>query len=512
MDFDSIIDWVIRVFPEFLSKWSDSLIIFLVTLWTKSILFVGKCLSSLVAFAEQLWQKTLLLFSDIGTGFTEFTREIRAKFPEVFPDYILSIVYPLPDWALFIVIPTLLIIFLIILLKKAADINSQKAQGDENIKSENVGRSEPVISLGEGSTERSESNDQSVIYDNFGNDIKKLSLSERNLSSSDNKIIGTDLEKRIRQHLGAEKIFSEKIVADKKVSIEWIEETLVNPQVQKDVISTFKTLSKTGHETENFNIIAENPSKRTSSRLNNIISGAGVPATPGPILAKIIELEEKLKTKERFAAKNPSSFQGHREVALGLSQLGDALTENGDFSGAISFFEQSLTVFERLAQSHPSSAEALRDVVVSLNRLGDALVTKEIFKGANEKFILGLQISQHLAEQIPQNRQAQRDIWFSLNKLGDVSVKTGNTNDAIAYFEAGFQISKNLADLYPENTETQRDLIVSCSRLGDTCPAQGWWSRALTICEKLSKAGMLPTSDYWMLEDLYRRSAADKDP
>ena len=96
MDFDSIIDWVIRVFPEFLSKWSDSLIIFLVTLWTKSILFVGKCLSSLVAFAEQLWQKTLLLFSDIGTGFTEFTRELRAKFPEVFPDYILSIVYPLP--------------------------------------------------------------------------------------------------------------------------------------------------------------------------------------------------------------------------------------------------------------------------------------------------------------------------------------------------------------------------------------------------------------------------------
>ena len=125
---------------------------------------------------------------------------------------------------------------------------------------------------------------------------------------------------------------------------------------------------------------------------------------------------------------------------------------------------------------------------------------------------MALKISQHLAEQIPQNRQAQRDIWFSLNKLGDVSVKTGNTNDAIAYFEAGFQISKNLADLYPENTETQRDLIVSCSRLGDTCPAQGWWSRALTICEKLSKAGMLPTSDYWMLEDLYRRSAADKDP
>ena len=31
MDYDSIIDWVIRVFPEILSKWSDSLIIFLVT-------------------------------------------------------------------------------------------------------------------------------------------------------------------------------------------------------------------------------------------------------------------------------------------------------------------------------------------------------------------------------------------------------------------------------------------------------------------------------------------------
>jgi len=512
MDFDSIIDWVTRVFPEVLSKWFDSLIIFLVELWTKSILFVGKCLSSLLALAEQFWQKILLLFSDIGTGFTEFTRGLRAKFPEVFPDYILAIVEPLPDWALFIVIPVLLIIFIIIPLKNAADKNSLKAQGDENIKLENRGRNEPIISLGEGNTKNSRKDDQSVIQDNLENDTKKPSLNEKDLSSSIHKIDTTGLERDIRQYLGAEKNFSETIVTNKEVSTELIGESLVDPQVQKNVISTFKTLSKTDHETEDFNIVAKNQSTRTNSILNHIVSGAGVPATPGPILTKILELEEKLKTKEQFVARNPSSFHGLREVAVGLSQLGDALTENEDFSGAISCFEQSLAVSERLAQSNPSNTEALRDVAVSLNRLGDALASKDVLNDANEKFILGLEISQHLAEQIPQNRQAQRDVWFSLNKLGDMSVKTGNTKDAIAYFEAGFQISQNLANLYPQNTETQRDLIVSCSKLGDTCPAQGWWSRALAICERLSNEGMLHTSDYWMLEDLYRRSATDKVP
>ena len=125
---------------------------------------------------------------------------------------------------------------------------------------------------------------------------------------------------------------------------------------------------------------------------------------------------------------------------------------------------------------------------------------------------MGLKISQHLAEQIPQNRRAQRDVWFSLNKLGDMTLKTGNINNAIAYFEAGFQISKKLAALYPQNTEAQRDLIISCTKLGDTCPSQGWWSRALAICERLSKEGMLSTSDHWMLEDLYKRSANDIIP
>jgi len=512
MDFDSIINWVTRVFPELLSQLLDSLITFLVTFWTKSILFVGKCLSSLVAFAEELWQNILLFLSDIGVGFTEFTRGTRAQFPEFFPDYILSIVEPLPDWALFIVIPVLLIIFIITLLKKASDKNSLDAQEAENIKSENRGRSEPVISLGEGDIKQSESDDQSVTSDNFRNSIKKPSLNEKNLSSSMHKIVSADLENRIRQYLGTDKTFSKTIHTNKKVSIESIEGALVDPQVQKDVISTFKTLSKADQEADEFNIIVGNQRRGTTSILNNTVSDAGVPATPGPVLAKILELEEKLKIKERFVAKNPSSFQGHREVALGLSQLGDALTENEDFSGAISCFEQSLMVSERLAQSNPNSAEVLRDLAVSLNRLGDALGTKELFKDANENFILALKISQHLAEQTPQNRQAQRDVWFSLNKLGDMSIKTGNTNDAIAYFEAGFQISNNLADLYPQNTEAQRDLIVSCTKLGDTCPSQGWWSRALAICDRLSKEGMLAASDHWMLEDLYKRSATDIGP
>jgi tetratricopeptide (TPR) repeat protein len=71
--------------------------------------------------------------------------------------------------------------------------------------------------------------------------------------------------------------------------------------------------------------------------------------------------------KAAFAA--DEAIQSPRERLVSKATLGDVLMKAGDLSGAKERFEESLKVSERLAQQNPGSAEAQRDVWVSMWRL-----------------------------------------------------------------------------------------------------------------------------------------------
>ena len=353
----------------------------------------------------------------------------------------------------------------------------------------------------------------------------KMGIDEEGNLSSSKTIELEQLEDRIREKLGIDKFVNGVAGRFEPSASRFAEDNLIELDAQRDVLNSLRGLQRAlvGHENysnDQGNTEVELKEKKTTlaERLEDEVTendrgtGSGLPATSGPLLATLVSLEESLKVNERLAQKDPASSMAQRNVAMSMSQLAEILIEVGDLSGAITLFEKTLGISERLAQQNSASADALRDVAVSLNRLGDALVQKGDIETANKQFDMGLNISQHLAEQNPTNVQAQRDVWFSLNRIGDMRVKTDNILAAVIFFEAGLQITQRLAKYNPKNVQAQRDLIVSLAKLGEVSPDQGWWAKGLSICERLLNEGVLPESDSWMLDDLYRRSVTDRLP
>tara|TARA_A100001037_G_scaffold296748_1_gene317687 strand:- start:348 stop:1874 length:1527 start_codon:yes stop_codon:yes gene_type:complete len=504
MDFDSIINWCTGVFPKLLSQWFEDLSIFLISLWNKSILLVAKIISLLVSFMEWLWLQAVSSFYGIVSWYTEFTKETRAKFPEIIPDSILPFVEATPDWILFIVIPSLLTLIFFMALKDAADREAAKSKVSD--------RGEPAIASPKSIDKSSEIVDPMTLGSkskNFEHRSRRKAIQEGGSPLNNPTLEANEIERSIRQYLGVEKKFLKSSVNKLGVIIGKSEEALINPKVEKDVLEVLARLVNPSAEPKKLELILQNRGLEAKEKITVGTPGVRVPATPGPALVKIIDLENRLKVKERLAVLNIVSIDAQREVAMANSQLADALMENKEYLRAINLFEKSLEVLENIIQINPNKAETLRDIIVSLNRLGGALEKIGNFDSANDRYNLGLKISQRLAEEDPQNRQLKRDVWFSLNRLGDLRKNSGNFLSARAYFERSYIISKNLADLNPEFLEAQRDLIVTCTKLGETCPNQGWWAKALAICQELKKAGVLPDADYWMLEDLSRRAVAE---
>ncbi|MBD20158.1 MAG: hypothetical protein CMM37_03855 [Rhodospirillaceae bacterium] len=504
MDFDSIITWFTGVFPKLLSQWFEALSIFLISLWDKSILFVAKTISLLVSFMEWLWLQAVSSFYGIASWYTEFTKETRAKFPEIIPDSILPFLEATPDWILFIVIPSLLTLIFFMALKDAADREAAKSKENDRV--------EPVIASPESIDSSSVTIDSKTLgfeSKNFEDRSRRSAIQEAGSPLNNPALEAGEIERSIRQYLGVEKSFSRSNVNKSGVRIRKSGKALINPKVERNVLEVLARLVNPSAEPNKLELILKNRKLEAKEKLTVGAPGVRVPATPGPVLVKIIDLENRLKVKERLAALNIVSTDAQREVAMANSQLADALIENKEYLRAINLFEKSLEVLETIIKRNPNNTENLRDIIVSLNRLGGALEKIGKFDSANDRYNLGLKISQRLAEENPQNRQLQRDVWFSLNRLGDLRKNSGNLLSARAYFERSYIISKNLADLNPEYLEAQRDLIVTCTKLGETCPNHGWWAKALAICQGLKTAGVLPDADYWMLEDLNRRAVAE---
>ncbi|NQU55649.1 MAG: tetratricopeptide repeat protein [Rhodospirillales bacterium] len=239
------------------------------------------------------------------------------------------------------------------------------------------------------------------------------------------------------------------------------------------------------------------------NKLGNVLVVAG------DLVGARLHYEESLIIRERLAENNSGSAQAQRDVSVSLSKLGDVLVVAGDLEGARPRFEEVLKVVARLAENNQGSAQAQRDVSVSLNKLGDVLVKAGDLEGARSRFEEDLKIAERLAENNPGSAEAQRDVSISLNKLGDVLVAAGDFKGARSSYEESLKIIESLAENNPGSAEVQRDLMASYAKLGGVSPGQGWFAKALTICEKLVSEGRLAPADGWMLDDLRKRAAAD---
>lgn len=193
-------------------------------------------------------------------------------------------------------------------------------------------------------------------------------------------------------------------------------------------------------------------------------------------------LERDLRLSEQILEATPDSAQAARDVAIGLSKLGEILvsrSKHGDSDKALAYFQRSLSLRERSLAANPDSAEVARDVSVCLNVLGDFLASRGL-PGDSEKafayFQRDLELSERLLAANPGSAQAARDVSVSLNKLGNFLALRGRPSDfdaALAHFQRSLELSERLLVANPNSAQAARDVFVSSNYLGDFLASRG---------------------------------------
>jgi tetratricopeptide (TPR) repeat protein len=142
--------------------------------------------------------------------------------------------------------------------------------------------------------------------------------------------------------------------------------------------------------------------------------------------------ERSLEVREKLLATNPQSAQAARDVSVSLNNLGDFLSKRGqagDAERALAGYERSLEVAEKLLAANPQSAETARDVAWGLSNLGD-LLSRRAQAGDGERALVGyersLEISEKLLAANPQSAEAARDLVVSHYKMSVYCRKQGN--------------------------------------------------------------------------------------
>ncbi|NKB20983.1 MAG: hypothetical protein GKS01_10830 [Alphaproteobacteria bacterium] len=118
MDFDGIINWFTETLPAMLLQWFDTFVAFAIPLWDKTVDFVSTWFSFTVTFFKQAWENLPALMADWGVAISEFLKSLRKSFSELLPESVLPVLDPIPDWALFIVAPLVILLLLVLILKK----------------------------------------------------------------------------------------------------------------------------------------------------------------------------------------------------------------------------------------------------------------------------------------------------------------------------------------------------------------------------------------------------------
>jgi tetratricopeptide (TPR) repeat protein len=119
-----------------------------------------------------------------------------------------------------------------------------------------------------------------------------------------------------------------------------------------------------------------------------------------------------------------------RDLADGMDRLGEALTGQGDFAGALAQFQETLKLRLAIARSDAENKVWQRDLSTTLQRL--ALVRRGLGQNADalDTFRSSLAIRQNLYVASPEDADARRDLAIAHERVGEMLNLIGNDRAA----------------------------------------------------------------------------------
>eukprot|EP00058_Branchiostoma_floridae_P003853 XP_002589341.1 hypothetical protein BRAFLDRAFT_77793 [Branchiostoma floridae] len=177
------------------------------------------------------------------------------------------------------------------------------------------------------------------------------------------------------------------------------------------------------------------------------------------------EVLEKLQLEHGKGTRHPN-------IAMALSNLGNAWIGAGEHRKALGYIEQSL----KMMQNIYGKDTARSDIAVSLGNLGDVWMGL----GDHRQAIRFHEQSLQMMRSIYGENTVRPDIAQALRSLGDAWYKLADHRKAVGYFEQSLQMQKNI---YGENA-VHPDISMSLSSLGHPLMSLGEYRKAVSYYEK----------------------------
>ena len=138
---------------------------------------------------------------------------------------------------------------------------------------------------------------------------------------------------------------------------------------------------------------------------------------------------EQLKNHHKASDNKPYKS---RQLAIALSELGQALIQVQDLTEARQRINECLALFRDLQTTLGDSPQVLRDLSVALDRLGDVERQSGRLEAARRVYEESLSLGRQLQAALGDSPQVLRDLSVSLEKLGDVEQQSGRLDAARA--------------------------------------------------------------------------------
>jgi serine/threonine protein kinase len=206
-----------------------------------------------------------------------------------------------------------------------------------------------------------------------------------------------------------------------------------------------------------------------------------------------------LELFESLAA-DQSDARSRRELAVATGLRGGVLLVNGDAAGALEANQRSLTVIDSMAKADPQNATLQLDAAGSRLAIGEDLLCAGRFAEGEPMLRRAVQIQDEVLTRNPADQQVPQYRGYAEIWLGETLARTGNTEAALDSYRKGIRDLESFAAPAPD---VRSDAATGYARLGTALAklarpqeAEAAYRKALAIAQPLATAAQ-PNMRAW---------------
>jgi tetratricopeptide (TPR) repeat protein len=177
--------------------------------------------------------------------------------------------------------------------------------------------------------------------------------------------------------------------------------------------------------------------------------------------------QEALTIRERLAREDPATIELQNRLALNLNLIGYLQRRTGQPQAARASFERALGIMEQLARVYPAITQYQSGLVTLYSNIGllqGDMGQPQAALGSHER---ALAIQERLARENPADIQFQDRLARSYNSIGILQSETGQPGAAMISHERALRIVERLAREHPTITQFQTDLARTHSNIAN---------------------------------------------